>query len=730
MWTAKVALIARAVSVLSIRRARAILLSRRTDPRAVMHATLCGVCRSGGLPQSHTQASPQRQASSCTSMLPTYRRWPRARLRVTQLVVHAGGRWRRRSGREGRGRRSGTRPGRKRRRDGTGAGCGPGAATGGGRAAATAVPGSTTRRSGGSPPPDSVGSSPPPPPPSRSPDLAPSAVLQHITHTLRHFLLPPPHDILLLSLYPPPQLFQSTDFDSPAPPSLNNHPTSVQTQTCKRVAGVFLYGISFFLVFRSTAVFLYGISFFLVFRSTAVFLYGISFFLVFRSTAVFLYGISFFLVFRSTAVFLYGISFFLVFRSTAVFLCGISFFLVFRSTAVFLYGISFFLVFRSTRYARSPPTKANRVQSPAGSPDFRKWESRWTIPLVGGFSRGSPAPYSLQSPSSALKTSLLRAAQISSLTHYSNNNTNYAGLAQVVPRDAGVEPAVEDARRGDVEVRDDVSGGAHEAARHVAGGGWQRPAVQQPRHLRGRVAGGGAAQRHRSPRLQSLLREPRHQLRGHCCKHVPPKYSTLQHRHNACLHSRNVEIAEERGPEVSEGSTPQCCVKYFAEVGTSSSSRPHTRLASTRSMVVMARGALPSRGGRPTHRVKNRNCEYRRQQSAYIPPDARLPQSPRMHSKSESAISISEITFTGSRLISHAGCLAKTIACAASQACMLLDMSNQDPSHSIQIKYKGKRRSPRRLPTDGHENPCTYISSHYKAFGTYEYGKLVVIRDD
>ncbi|KAJ8870458.1 hypothetical protein PR048_029480 [Dryococelus australis] len=73
---------------------------------------------------------------------------------------------------------------------------------------------------------------------------------------------------------------------------------------------------------------------------------------------------------------------------------------------------------------RSPPIKANRVQSPAGSPDFRKWESCRTMPLVGGFSRGLPippplhsgaAPQSLQSPSSALKTSLLRAVQISSL---------------------------------------------------------------------------------------------------------------------------------------------------------------------------------------------------------------------------------------------------------------------------------------------------------------------------
>ncbi|KAJ8880084.1 hypothetical protein PR048_020707 [Dryococelus australis] len=43
------------------------------------------------------------------------------------------------------------------------------------------------------------------------------------------------------------------------------------------------------------------------------------------------------------------------------------------------------------RLARSPPTKANRVQTPAGSlPDYRIWESCRTMPLVGGFSRGSP----------------------------------------------------------------------------------------------------------------------------------------------------------------------------------------------------------------------------------------------------------------------------------------------------------------------------------------------------
>ncbi|KAJ8892439.1 hypothetical protein PR048_005019 [Dryococelus australis] len=40
--------------------------------------------------------------------------------------------------------------------------------------------------------------------------------------------------------------------------------------------------------------------------------------------------------------------------------------------------------------SRSPPTKANRVQSPAGSPDLRMWKSCRTMPLVVGLSRGSP----------------------------------------------------------------------------------------------------------------------------------------------------------------------------------------------------------------------------------------------------------------------------------------------------------------------------------------------------
>ncbi|KAJ8894328.1 hypothetical protein PR048_006949 [Dryococelus australis] len=73
------------------------------------------------------------------------------------------------------------------------------------------------------------------------------------------------------------------------------------------------------------------------------------------------------------------------------------------------------------RLVHSPPTKANRVQSPARSPDLRKWESRWSASILGDLPLPQPphsgaAPYSPQSPSSALNTSLFRAAQISSST--------------------------------------------------------------------------------------------------------------------------------------------------------------------------------------------------------------------------------------------------------------------------------------------------------------------------
>ncbi|KAJ8865831.1 hypothetical protein PR048_033353 [Dryococelus australis] len=71
-------------------------------------------------------------------------------------------------------------------------------------------------------------------------------------------------------------------------------------------------------------------------------------------------------------------------------------------------NVNFHGVTETEQLARSPPTKANRVRSPAGSPDFRQWESCRTMPLVGRFSRGSPVS---PATSSALKISLLRAAK-------------------------------------------------------------------------------------------------------------------------------------------------------------------------------------------------------------------------------------------------------------------------------------------------------------------------------
>ncbi|KAJ8883328.1 hypothetical protein PR048_015171 [Dryococelus australis] len=69
----------------------------------------------------------------------------------------------------------------------------------------------------------------------------------------------------------------------------------------------------------------------------------------------------------------------------------------------------------TTRGCCGTPTKANRVQSPAGSSDFLKWESCRTMPLVSGFSGASVAErldYSpptkvnrVQSPASSLHIS-------------------------------------------------------------------------------------------------------------------------------------------------------------------------------------------------------------------------------------------------------------------------------------------------------------------------------------
>ncbi|KAJ8885765.1 hypothetical protein PR048_011965 [Dryococelus australis] len=51
------------------------------------------------------------------------------------------------------------------------------------------------------------------------------------------------------------------------------------------------------------------------------------------------------------------------------------------------YALTYFLAAVVYWSVHSPPTEANRAET---SPDFRKWESRRTIPLVSGFYWGYP----------------------------------------------------------------------------------------------------------------------------------------------------------------------------------------------------------------------------------------------------------------------------------------------------------------------------------------------------
>ncbi|KAJ8890959.1 hypothetical protein PR048_010468 [Dryococelus australis] len=80
------------------------------------------------------------------------------------------------------------------------------------------------------------------------------------------------------------------------------------------------------------------------------------------------------------------------------------------------------LLIRAERLARSPPTKANRVQSPAGSIDFRKWESCRTMPLVSGFSRGSPV-----SPAPSFR----RRSIYTSITLIGSQDLDVKSIAQI-----------------------------------------------------------------------------------------------------------------------------------------------------------------------------------------------------------------------------------------------------------------------------------------------------------
>ncbi|KAJ8868985.1 hypothetical protein PR048_030531 [Dryococelus australis] len=83
---------------------------------------------------------------------------------------------------------------------------------------------------------------------------------------------------------------------------------------------------------------------------------------------------------------------------------------------------------RAVRLLASRQGESGSTVGTGSLPDFHMWESCQTMPLVGGFSRGYPCNarpcvpalfhFHLVSPSSALKSSLLRNVQISQLNSY------------------------------------------------------------------------------------------------------------------------------------------------------------------------------------------------------------------------------------------------------------------------------------------------------------------------
>ncbi|KAJ8875931.1 hypothetical protein PR048_023839 [Dryococelus australis] len=113
--------------------------------------------------------------------------------------------------------------------------------------------------------------------------------------------------------------------------------------------------------------------------------------------------------------------------------------------------------------AHSLPTKANWVQSPAGSPpEFCMWKLCWTMLLVGVFFQGSPIPLPFRSKLTSItlicSKDLVKRCQVSSLTH--------SNLSPPIPPNSTPDTCPRDMCRG--------GGTAH---RHAASS-----ALLQPRH--------------------------------------------------------------------------------------------------------------------------------------------------------------------------------------------------------------------------------------------------------
>ncbi|KAJ8896190.1 hypothetical protein PR048_001533 [Dryococelus australis] len=112
------------------------------------------------------------------------------------------------------------------------------------------------------------------------------------------------------------------------------------------------------------------------------------------------------------------------------------------------------LSLRQLQHLRYP--EANRVQFPAGSPpDVRMCASCMTMPLLGGFSRGSPVYPAIsflrrfipQSPSSALKASLLRAATLHAFGGESPLNSSSGGCRRIFAGTLEHQEAMKNSRK-------------------------------------------------------------------------------------------------------------------------------------------------------------------------------------------------------------------------------------------------------------------------------------------
>ncbi|KAJ8875356.1 hypothetical protein PR048_023251 [Dryococelus australis] len=97
------------------------------------------------------------------------------------------------------------------------------------------------------------------------------------------------------------------------------------------------------------------------------------------------------------------------------------------------------------RLASSPPTKANRIQSPSSFQDFRMWKSCRMMSLVKAFSRGSPVPLALSFQRCTILTSitpvgsqdLVVKSHPNLFSPFIRTSANMEGAAYIIPGTLG-----------------------------------------------------------------------------------------------------------------------------------------------------------------------------------------------------------------------------------------------------------------------------------------------------